>query len=93
VIGTVFVCATSMKPTEVNVTMPGAGLQKVNGERVARRMRRNRFVDTGSLKGLTTGEFDGEYRDRLPGLATWEEPLFRVRHFSVRPQNVQRPGR
>jgi hypothetical protein len=59
----------------------GAGLQQMNGERVTQRMRRDRFGDAGSLKGLTAGEFDGESRDRLPGLATWEEPLFRVRRF------------
>jgi len=47
----------------------GTGFQQMNGEGVAQRVRRNRFIDAAQQSHLPAGPVDGERRDGLAGLA------------------------
>ena len=53
----------------------GAGLQQVNRERVAQRMRRNRLADAALQAHFPTGAIDGGWSDRLAGPITGKQPL------------------
>ena len=55
----------------------GAGFQQMNGERVAQRMRGDRFADAAQQPHLPAGPIDGERRDRLAGLSDRETATLR----------------
>jgi hypothetical protein len=65
-----------MPQQQLNGAQIGAGLQQVNGERMAQGMRGDRFAQTRLLKCIPARDLDGARRDRLVGPVTWEQPLF-----------------
>ena len=61
-----------MAEKQLDSTQIGAGLQQMNGERVAQGMRGDRLAETRLLKRLPAGDLDGTRRDRLPGAVSWK---------------------
>ncbi len=57
----------AMAEQQLDRTEIGAGLQQVDGERVAKRVRRDRLANAAPQTHLTTGGIDGGWRNRLAG--------------------------
>ena len=68
----------AMAEQQLDGAQIGAGLQQMDGERMAQGMRGDRLGDAGSLKRLPAGDLNGERRDRLPGPVAWKQPLLRM---------------
>ena len=71
----------------------GAGLQQVNRERVAQRMRRNRLADAALQAHFPTGAIDGGWSDRLAGPITGKQPLSGMGILPIVPEHRQQFGR
>jgi hypothetical protein len=74
-----------MPEQQLNGAQIGAGLQQMNGERVAQGMRGDRFAETGLLKRLPACDLDGARCDRLLGPVTWKQPRFWTGRLPVGP--------
>ena len=82
-----------MAEQQLDGTQVGAGFQQMNRERVAQRMRGNRFVDAAQQPYLTAGPVDGERRDRLAGFAAGKQPLSGTGTLPVVPEYIEELGR
>ena len=69
----------------------GAGLQQVNRERVAQRMRRNRLADAALQAHFPTGAIDGGWSDRLAGPITGKQPLSGMGILPIVPKHRRCP--
>jgi hypothetical protein len=68
------------------------GFQQMNRERVAQRMRGNRF-DAAQQPHLPAGPIDGERRERPGGLAAGKQPLSGTGTLPIVPEDVEELGR
>ena len=82
-----------MAEQQLDSTQIGAGLQQMNGERVAQGMRGDRFAETRLLKRLPASDLDGARRNRLPGPVAWKQPLLWMGLLPVGPQKLQQRRR
>jgi len=82
-----------MAQQQLDSAQIGAGLQQVNGEGVAQRMRRDWLADPAPLPHLLAGVTDGARRDRLVGRLTREQPLPGARAPPIVPEHVEELGR
>ena len=80
-----------MAEQQLNGTNVGSGFQQMHGERVAHRMRADRFTDAGDMAGLLIDTVDSISGDGLTGDITFEKPLFRPDCPSVVAENLQQP--
>ena len=71
----------------------GTGFQQMNGEGVAQRVRRNRFIDAAQQSHLPAGPVDGERRDGLAGLAAGKQPFSWMGTLPIVPEYIEELGR
>src|SRR5664279_843263 len=71
----------------------GAGLQQVDGERVAKGVWRDRLADTALPPHFPTGGIDGGCSNRLAGTVTGEQPFAGPGTLPIVPEHGEQFGR
>ena len=74
-----------MSEQQLDGAQVGAGLEQMDGESMAQRVRCDRPVDAGPAPNDPAGILHGRWRDRLAGQIAWEQPSFeRTKRHSSR---------
>jgi hypothetical protein len=83
----------AMTEEELNGPQVGAGFEEMYGECVPKRMRGDRFGETGQTMCFLAGCFYGVLRDRPIIVNAWKQPLLRANGDPVAAQDLQQHGR